>query len=140
MSANIAIPIVIEMANTAVDVWARKNNRTFSSEIQCKMWSFLATKPGNYEKGGRRCSLGDSLFAKNQPTTGGKKTLAKKLGPKVTRARKRKVDDFDFELRGHKMKKIKQYFNVESERAADKDQEMELPVAAADDGEMEPAQ
>ena len=138
---SIARSIVIEMANKAVDVWARRKSRILGSQIQSKMWSFLATKPGDNEGGDGMCSVGNSSFNKKHPTTGGKKTLRKKTGPTVTRARKRKVEnfDFDFELRGHRTKKIKQYFYVESEPAADNHQEMEPPMVSPDEGEMEAA-
>ena len=64
----------------------------------------------------------------------GKKIVSKKQGPAVTRARKRKVEIFDnvFELSGHKTKKIKQYFCVESEQSTDDDKKMEPPIPAAD--------
>ena len=47
--------VVIETANKALDIWAQRNNRTFSkasSGIQSKMWSFLLTNR-RYWRGGR---------------------------------------------------------------------------------------
>ena len=128
--------IVIETVHKALDVLTQRKDGTLSevkSGIQSKIWSFLATNPGGVGGREKKCSVGNCSFTKKRKATGGKKSLAKKQGPKVTIARKRKIDDFNFELSGHKMKKIKEYFYVESEQSTDNNQKMEPPVIAPDE-------